>query len=86
MLKHFFPSYRYRHQLENFVDKVKGREPMHWMDADDSVANMEWIERIYEKVCSSSSRNETLIELRTSLQTGLGSRPKSTFVLETSQV
>jgi len=53
----------YRYQLENFVDMVKGRQPRAWMDGDDSVANMEWIERIYEEI-------------------GLGSRPKSEFVLE----
>ncbi|KAL5492465.1 hypothetical protein ACEPAI_3912 [Sanghuangporus weigelae] len=53
----------YRYQLEFFVDKVKGRQPRLWMDGDDSVANMKWIEKIYEK-------------------TGLGSRPKSTYVLE----
>ncbi|KAH8111016.1 NAD-binding protein [Phellopilus nigrolimitatus] len=52
----------YRYQLEFFVDKVRGREPRLWMEGDDSVSNMEWIEKIYEK-------------------TGLGSRPKSDFVL-----
>lgn len=46
--------HRYRYQLEYFVDKVKGRQPRLWLDGDDSVANMEWIERIYDKVSWSS--------------------------------
>ena len=49
-------SCRYRYQLEAFVDKVKGRTPTNgWLDAEDSVANMEWIEKVYEKVCLMSS-------------------------------
>lgn len=52
----------YRYQLEAFVDKVKGRTPQTWMSPEDSIANMEWIEKIYE-------------------ESGLGSRPQSTFVL-----
>lgn len=43
-------SYSYRHQLECFVDKVKGRDPRTWMSAEDSEANIEWIEKVYEKV------------------------------------
>ncbi|EIN09608.1 NAD(P)-binding protein [Punctularia strigosozonata HHB-11173 SS5] len=39
----------YRYQLEAFVDKLKGRNPHYWMTGEDSVANMEWIERVYEK-------------------------------------
>lgn len=39
----------YRYQLEAFVDRVKGRKPQTWVDREDSVANMEWIERIYEE-------------------------------------
>ena len=45
-------NYRYRYQLEFFVDKVKGRQPRLWIDGDDSVSNMRWIDRIYEKVSS----------------------------------
>lgn len=41
----------YRYQLEAFVDRVKGRTPQTWVEKDDSIANMEWIERVYEKVC-----------------------------------
>lgn len=43
----------YRYQLEAFVDQVKGRAPDSWMTSEDSVANMEWIEKIYEAVCIS---------------------------------
>ncbi|KDR69580.1 hypothetical protein GALMADRAFT_255794 [Galerina marginata CBS 339.88] len=39
----------YRYQLEAFVDKVKSRNPQHWVDAQDSIDNIEWIESVYEK-------------------------------------
>jgi hypothetical protein len=39
----------YRYQLEALVDKIRGREPKTWLTKEDSVATMEWIERIYEK-------------------------------------
>ncbi|KZW00169.1 NAD(P)-binding protein [Exidia glandulosa HHB12029] len=39
----------YRYQLEAFVDKVKGRNPHYWMEADDSVKQMEAIESVYAK-------------------------------------
>ncbi|KAG1772349.1 NAD(P)-binding protein [Suillus occidentalis] len=55
----------YRYQLEAFVDKVKGRTPQTWVSPEDSIANMEWIEKIYE-------------------ESGLGSRPQSTYVLSTA--
>jgi hypothetical protein len=41
---------RYRYQLEAFVDKVRGRTPEHWYDAQDSITNMQWIEAIYQEV------------------------------------
>ena len=41
---------RYRYQLEAFVDKVRGRTPEHWYDAQDSITNMEWIEAVYKEV------------------------------------
>ncbi|KAL0955229.1 hypothetical protein HGRIS_004130 [Hohenbuehelia grisea] len=53
----------YRFQLEAFVDRLRGRTPQTWVDREDSIANMEWIERVYEK-------------------TGLGSRPRSTYVYD----
>ncbi|KAF9258278.1 NAD(P)-binding protein, partial [Marasmius fiardii PR-910] len=39
----------YRYQLEAFMDRLKGRSPQAWVDKEDSVANMEWIEKVYEK-------------------------------------
>jgi predicted dehydrogenase len=39
----------YRYQLEAFVDKLRGRDPEHWFDAQDSITNMEWIETIYKE-------------------------------------
>ncbi|KAJ7209258.1 NAD(P)-binding protein [Mycena pura] len=39
----------YRYQLEAFVDQVQGRAPQTWVDAEDTVANMKWVEAIYEK-------------------------------------
>ncbi|KAF7370355.1 NAD(P)-binding protein [Mycena sanguinolenta] len=35
--------------LEAFVDKVKGRTPQTWVDSEDTVANMKWVEEIYAK-------------------------------------
>ncbi|KAG6821220.1 hypothetical protein H0H93_004042 [Arthromyces matolae] len=40
----------YRFQLEAFVDRIKGRTPQTWVDREDSIANMHWIEQIYAKV------------------------------------
>ncbi|KAL1843433.1 hypothetical protein VTK73DRAFT_2851 [Phialemonium thermophilum] len=39
----------YRYQLEAFVDKVTGKEPVHWISAEDSVAQMRTLDAIYEK-------------------------------------
>ncbi|KAJ3490933.1 hypothetical protein NLI96_g1063 [Meripilus lineatus] len=39
----------YRYQLEAFVDRLKGRTPQTWVTAEDSIANMEAIEMVYEK-------------------------------------
>ena len=45
--------HRYRYQLEAFVDKVKGRTSQNgWLTPEDSIDNMVWIEKVYEKVCS----------------------------------
>lgn len=41
----------YRYQFESFVDRLKGRTPQHWMSKEESVGNIEWIEKVYEKVC-----------------------------------
>lgn len=51
----------YRYQLEAFVDRLKGRTPQTWVDGKDSVANMEWIEKIYAKVRRSSSSKFTYL-------------------------
>ena len=40
----------YTYQLAAFMDTLKGRTPQGWLDKEDSVANMEWIEKVYEKV------------------------------------
>ena len=42
--------YGYRYQLEAFIDKLRGRNPEHWFDAQDSITNMQWIEAIYKEV------------------------------------
>lgn len=39
----------YRYQLEAFVDKVRDRTPQTWVSSEDSIANMLWIEKIYEE-------------------------------------
>ncbi|KAJ7601709.1 NAD(P)-binding protein [Mycena polygramma] len=39
----------YRYQLEAFVDKVQGRTPQTWIEPEDTVANMKWVEEIYAK-------------------------------------
>ena len=69
----------YRYQLEAFVDRLKGRTPQTWVEAQDSVANMEWIERIYAKVRGMLCVDFTSLIVRPRLQTGLGSRPKSSY-------
>ncbi|KIY69651.1 NAD(P)-binding protein [Cylindrobasidium torrendii FP15055 ss-10] len=40
----------YRYQLETFVNRVKGRDsgPV-WIEKEDTLGNMEWIERVYAK-------------------------------------
>jgi predicted dehydrogenase len=42
----------YRYQLEAFVDPLRGKTPQTWVTLQDSAANMEWIEKIYAKVCA----------------------------------
>ncbi|KZV62812.1 NAD(P)-binding protein [Peniophora sp. CONT] len=38
----------YRYQLEAFIEKLRGKKPFHWFDAEDSIANITWIENVYE--------------------------------------
>ncbi|KAJ7632982.1 NAD(P)-binding protein [Roridomyces roridus] len=39
----------YRYQMEAFVDKIQGRTPQTWIEPQDTIDNMKWIEAIYEK-------------------------------------
>ncbi|KAI4211564.1 MAG: hypothetical protein LQ351_005605 [Letrouitia transgressa] len=39
----------YRYQLEQFVDRVKGRKTKVWVDHEDSVRNMEMVDMAYKK-------------------------------------
>lgn len=39
----------FRHQLEQFVNRVKGRRTVHWISGEDSVAQMRMIDMVYEK-------------------------------------
>ncbi|KAI0076155.1 NAD(P)-binding protein [Panus rudis PR-1116 ss-1] len=39
----------YRYQLEAFVDKLRGRTPVTWVSKEDSIANLEAIEMLYNK-------------------------------------
>lgn len=37
--------------MEAFVDKVQGRTPQTWLEPQETIDNMKWIEAIYAKVC-----------------------------------
>lgn len=39
----------YRYQLEAFIAKVRGEDPPHWIDLDESVGTMKLIDHVYEK-------------------------------------
>ncbi|KAJ5205527.1 hypothetical protein N7491_003845 [Penicillium cf. griseofulvum] len=39
----------YRHQLEQFVNRVKGRKTQAWVDGKDSIAQMKILDLAYEK-------------------------------------
>ncbi|KAJ5237357.1 hypothetical protein N7489_007448 [Penicillium chrysogenum] len=39
----------YRHQLEQFVNRIKGRKTQHWVDRSDSIAQMKMLDMAYEK-------------------------------------
>jgi len=39
----------YRYQLEAFIDRLKGRTPQTWVEAEDSIATMKAIEMVYAK-------------------------------------
>lgn len=72
----------YRYQLESFVDKLKGRTPQNWITKEDSIANIEWIEKIYAKVSDIRSGYQRI--QANLFQSGLGSRPQSKYVHSSS--
>lgn len=39
----------FRHQLEQFVNRVQGRKTQHWVSGEDSIAQMKMIDMAYEK-------------------------------------
>ncbi len=39
----------YRYQLEDFVNRVKGRKTSYWVDGEDSVKQMKMVDLAYEK-------------------------------------
>lgn len=40
----------FRHQLEAFVEKINERPTRSWYGKEDSVDEIEWIQKVYEKV------------------------------------
>lgn len=65
--------------MEAFVDKVQGRVPQTWVEPEDTINNMRWIEAIYEKVPALTSL-PVLFQLDIPTQDGFGSRPRSEYV------
>ena len=39
----------HRYQLEAFVDMVRGKQPPHWVAPENSIAQMETIDMVYDK-------------------------------------
>ncbi|KAF8075283.1 NAD binding Rossmann fold oxidoreductase [Lyophyllum atratum] len=39
----------YRYQLEAFVDKLRGKEPAHWITGQESISQMQSIDEVYRK-------------------------------------
>ena len=39
----------YRYQLESFIAKIRGEEPPHWIELEESVATMNIIDQVYDK-------------------------------------
>jgi hypothetical protein len=71
----------YRYQLEAFVDQVQGRTPQTWVDSDDTVSNMKWVEAIYAKVVLSFTSSLAVFS-HVAPQDGFGSRPASKYVYD----
>ncbi|KAI1796993.1 NAD binding Rossmann fold oxidoreductase [Ganoderma leucocontextum] len=64
----------YRYQLEAFVDMVRGKQPPHWVAPDNSIAQMETIDMVYEK--SGLGRRRPTQEVLSS-QAGEGTSPSA---------
>ncbi|KAJ7115827.1 hypothetical protein C8R44DRAFT_215019 [Mycena epipterygia] len=54
----------HRYQMEAFVDKVQGRTPQTWIEPQDSVDNMKWVEAIYAKDGFGVARLRSMFMLR----------------------
>jgi hypothetical protein len=39
----------YRHQLEQFVNRIRGRKTQYWVSGEDSIKQMRMIDMAYEK-------------------------------------
>ncbi|RPA72589.1 NAD binding oxidoreductase [Ascobolus immersus RN42] len=39
----------YRYQMEALVDKIRGKEPAHWLEGEDTIAEMDTVDAILEK-------------------------------------
>lgn len=39
----------YRHQLEQFVNRIRGRKTQHWVSGEDSIRQMRMLDMAYEK-------------------------------------
>lgn len=72
----------WRFQLEAMVDRVRGRETNVWITKEDTITNMEWIEKVYEKVFHSCRVSLVFMVLRALLQSGLGRRPRADPVVD----
>jgi hypothetical protein len=59
------------------VDTIQGRSPQTWLDPQDTLDNMKWIEAIYAKVLIVERHSDWWADL---LQNGFGSRPPSKYV------
>lgn len=53
----------YRYQLEAFVDRAKGRTPQSWMNKEESIENILWIEEIYKKASYELYALDVLIDI-----------------------
>ncbi|KAF8148432.1 NAD(P)-binding protein [Crassisporium funariophilum] len=54
----------YRYQLEAFVDKIQGKTPQMWVTPQDSIDNLEWVQKVYEKSGLGSRPASTWVETK----------------------